>query len=82
MPEMVPMAVSTQRLPSPPREPPETGFELLGPEYRLEEETWSWYNPEEYYPVLIGEVFKDKYQVVGKLRFGSVSTVWLCRDLV
>ena len=59
-----------------------TGFEVLGSEYRLEEEIWSWYNPEEYYPVRIGEIFKDKYQVVGKLGFGSVSTVWLCRDLV
>jgi hypothetical protein len=76
------MAVSTQRTPSPPREPPETAFELLGTGYGLEEETWPWYNPEEYYPVRIGEIFKDKYQVVGKLGFGSVSAVWLCRDLV
>jgi serine/threonine-protein kinase SRPK3 len=72
----------TQKPPSPVRQAPTTGFEVLGNEYRLEEETWSWYEPEEYYPVRIGEVFKDRYQVVGKLGFGSVSTVWLCRDLM
>ena len=82
MPEIVSMAVSTQGPPSPPREAPTAGFEVLGTEYRLEEETWSWYNPEDYYPVRISEVFKEKYQVVGKLGFSSVSTVWLCRDLV
>ncbi|PMD13129.1 kinase-like protein [Hyaloscypha hepaticicola] len=76
MPEIVSMTVSAQRQPSPPREPPETGFELLGPGYRLEEETWSWYNPEEYCPVRIGEANSKK------LGFGSVSMVWLCRDLV
>ncbi len=74
--------MSTPRSQSPLREAPRTGFEVLGNEYRLEEETWSWYKPEEYYPVRIGELFKNKYQVIGKLGLGSVSTVWLCRDLV
>ena len=34
-----------------------------------------------FYPVCIGEVFEDRYQVLGKLGFGSNSTVWFCRDL-
>lgn len=29
----------------------------------------------------IGEVIKDRYQVVAKLGYGTSSTVWLCRDL-
>ena len=72
----------TQIPPSPLRQASTTGFEVLGNEYRLEEETWSWYKPEEYYPVRIGEVFEDRFQVIGKLGFGSASTAWLCRDLL
>lgn len=47
----------------------------------LEEESFSWYTPESFYPVRIEEVFNAKYQVLGKLGYGSVSTAWLCRDL-
>lgn len=39
------------------------------------------YKPENYYPVYLGEVFKERYQVVAKLGYGVYSTVWLCRDL-
>ncbi|XP_062420147.1 SRSF protein kinase 2-like isoform X2 [Pungitius pungitius] len=35
-----------------------------------------------YYPVEIGEVFVDRYQVVQKLGWGHFSTVWLCWDIV
>ncbi|KAG6309254.1 hypothetical protein E4U44_007222 [Claviceps purpurea] len=35
----------------------------------------------QYYPVTIGEIFCARYQVVGKLGFGTTSTVWLARDL-
>ncbi|KAL6111286.1 srpk3 [Pungitius sinensis] len=35
-----------------------------------------------YYPVEIGEVFADRYQVVQKLGWGHFSTVWLCWDIV
>jgi len=59
-----------------------SGFEVLGSEYLIEEETFSWYNPDEFYPVQNGEIFQSKYQVLGKLGFGSVSTAWLYRDLV
>ncbi|KAK3301837.1 kinase domain protein [Chaetomium strumarium] len=34
-----------------------------------------------YCPVNIGDLFSSKYQVVGKLGFGSTSTVWLARNL-
>ncbi|KAE9404244.1 kinase-like protein [Gymnopus androsaceus JB14] len=47
----------------------------------LEEENWEWYEPGLFYPVRIGEVFKSRYQVIGKLGYGSRSTAWLCRDL-
>lgn len=29
----------------------------------------------------IGETFKSRYQVVGKLGYGSYATVWLCKDI-
>ncbi|KAF7208808.1 SRSF protein kinase 3 isoform X1 [Nothobranchius furzeri] len=35
-----------------------------------------------YYPVEIGEIFADRYQVVQKLGWGHFSTVWLCWDMV
>ena len=67
--------------PSPPRQAPTSGFEVLDSSYLLEEETFPWYDPESFYPVQIGEIFQSKYQVLGKLGYGSVSTAWLCRDL-
>lgn len=73
--------MTSVRPPSPAREVATSGFEILGNEYLLEEEMYPWYKPKEWYPVRIGEIFQSKYQVVGKLGFGSVSTVWLCRDL-
>ncbi|KAM9758824.1 SRSF protein kinase 3-like isoform 2-T3 [Menidia menidia] len=44
-------------------------------------------NPEDYgiggyYPIEIGEIFVDRYQVVKKLGWGHFSTVWLCWDMV
>jgi hypothetical protein len=47
----------------------------------FEEETLPYYDSEEFYPVHIGEVFQQRYQVIGKLGFGANSTVWFCRDL-
>lgn len=34
-----------------------------------------------WYPVVIGEVFLDRYEVLGKLGWGQTSTIWLCKDL-
>lgn len=33
-----------------------------------------------YHPVVIGDVFDERYRVVKKLGWGHFSTVWLCRD--
>jgi len=48
---------------------------------KVEEETIPGYFATRYYPVRIGQVFRNRYQVVGKLGFGITSTVWLARDL-
>jgi serine/threonine-protein kinase SRPK3 len=53
----------------------------LEPSLAVEEETVHGYKAEHYYPVQIGHVFNDRYHVVGKIGYGSASTVWLCHDL-
>lgn len=67
---------------SPPRRFPSSGFVALDPKLKVEEEELPSYVPEDFYPVTIGEVFVERYQLVTKLGFGMSSTVWLCRDLV
>lgn len=47
----------------------------------VEEENVRGYKAEHYYPVKTGEVFQHRYSVIGKLGYGSASTVWLCHDL-
>lgn len=47
----------------------------------IEEETLPHYDPDEFYPVHIGEVFENRYRVAGKLGYGTYSTSWLCRDI-
>ncbi|KAF2161840.1 hypothetical protein M409DRAFT_58907 [Zasmidium cellare ATCC 36951] len=47
----------------------------------VEEETLPHYDPEQFYPVNIGDVLNGKYEVTGKLGFGAYSTSWLCRDI-
>lgn len=39
------------------------------------------YHPDRFYPITIGQVLNERYQVATKLGFGAGSTVWLCRDL-
>jgi serine/threonine-protein kinase SRPK3 len=58
----------------------QSGFHSLSAE-KIEEENLSWYSPDHFYAVRIGEIFRSKYQVLGKLGYGAYSTVWLCRDL-
>lgn len=60
---------------------PQEGFDPLPADEKIEEETIPDYVATRYYPVRIGEMFQDRYQVVGKLGFGITSTVWLARDL-
>jgi serine/threonine-protein kinase SRPK3 len=66
---------------SPPMHFPTTGFELIDESDTLEEEGWEEIETGDFYPVNIGDILDTKYQVVGKLGFGTTSTVWLARDL-
>lgn len=50
--------------------------------YEEEQENPDDYGIGGYYPVEIGEIFTDRYQVVKKLGWGHFSTVWLCWDLL
>lgn len=45
------------------------------------EETLPDYLSTRYHPTVIGQVFNNRYQVVGKLGFGGASIIWLARDL-
>lgn len=56
-------------------------FVRIAANQKIEEETIPGYVASRYYPVHIGEVFRDRYQIVGKLGFGASSTVWLARDM-
>lgn len=47
---------------------------------RLEEQRLPKYSSRKYYPMRIGEILNDRYQIVTKLGFGAYSTVWLARD--
>ncbi|KAG7152046.1 Serine/threonine-protein kinase spk-1 like [Verticillium longisporum] len=58
-----------------------SNFIRIPPGERVEEELFPDYKASRYYPVIIGQVLKDRYQIVGKLGFGVSSTVWLARDL-
>ncbi|QPG96452.1 hypothetical protein C2857_004238 [Epichloe festucae Fl1] len=60
---------------------PSAGFQTVPADQRTEEEDLPNYKAERYYPVRIGEVFQERYQIVGKLGFGGGSTVWVCHDL-
>lgn len=60
---------------------PSEGFAVIPADERIEEETLPNYATSQYYPVTIGEIFRARYQVVGKLGYGTTSTVWLARDL-
>jgi hypothetical protein len=60
---------------------PRAGFKSLPTDDPIEEERLPNYKAERYYPAHIGQVLKDRYQIVGKLGFGGGSTVWACRDL-
>ncbi|KAL5324143.1 hypothetical protein ACEPPN_008686 [Leptodophora sp. 'Broadleaf-Isolate-01'] len=47
----------------------------------FEEERLPWYNPDQFYPVRIGEILDSSYKVLGKLGYGAYSTIWLCRNI-
>jgi hypothetical protein len=56
-------------------------FPRISLDQKLEEELFPDYISSRYYPARIGEIFRGRYQIVGKLGFGASSTVWLARDL-
>ncbi|KAK2757686.1 hypothetical protein FQN54_004655 [Arachnomyces sp. PD_36] len=76
------MPSASESTPLAPRSFPTSGFEVVDHSELVEEETLPEYKAERYYPVHIGQVFNNRYQVVGKLGYGVTSTVWLARDLV
>jgi hypothetical protein len=57
---------------------PVSGFEAFEGGEPFEEEVLS---DRKYYPVALGQVVNDRYQIVSKLGWGVSSTVWLARDL-
>ncbi|EEQ29995.1 protein kinase domain-containing protein [Microsporum canis CBS 113480] len=67
--------------PEEPRSLPTSGFHTVDPDRLVEEEELPDYKADRFYPVHLGEIFEERYQVLGKLGFGSSSTVWLARDL-
>ncbi|CAG8938723.1 unnamed protein product [Penicillium salamii] len=75
-------AMSGLRAPLARRVFPCSGWDIIETSHKVEEELIPSYKPENFYPARIGEVFNHRYQVVGKLGYGSSATVWLCRDLV
>ncbi|KAK8112337.1 kinase-like protein [Apiospora kogelbergensis] len=52
-----------------------SNFARIPLEEKIEEELFPDYLASRYYPVRIGEILRDRYQIVGKLGFGATSTV-------
>lgn len=46
-----------------------------------EQESINEYRRGGYHPVVIGDVFQNRFRVIRKVGWGNFSTVWLCRDL-
>ncbi|KAL8720126.1 MAG: hypothetical protein Q9225_002971 [Loekoesia sp. 1 TL-2023] len=58
-----------------------SNFKTLSSDQKIEEEVHDAVTKRRYYPVRIGDVLRNKYQVVGKLGYGLGSTVWLAKEL-
>jgi len=71
----------TKRSPSLPIKFPVRGYPIIDASTLVDEERFEEFKNGSYYPVNIGDIYASKYQVVGKLGFGTTSTVWLARDL-
>lgn len=70
------------RAPLLPLQFPVTGFEIIPETVLLEEENYEEFKTGNYCPVNIGDVYgSNTHQILGKLGFGSTSTVWLARNL-
>ena len=57
-----------------------SGFETISQSQTLEEERFEGFKKGHDYPLNIGDVLRQNYQIIGKLGFGVTSTVWLARD--
>lgn len=75
------MKNSFRRAPLLPLHFPSSGYPLASDSVLLEEEHLDEFKAGQYYPANIGDVYEEKYQVLGKLGFGSTSTVWLAPNL-
>ena len=53
----------------------------LDPSLLVEEENTPNYHPDRFYPIHLGQVLNERYQVATKIGHGANSTVWLARDL-
>ncbi|KAJ0416883.1 kinase-like domain-containing protein [Aspergillus carlsbadensis] len=60
---------------------PTTGFSFIDSERCFEEEEIPDYQANRFYPVELGQIVQDRYQIIAKFGFGSSSTTWLARDL-
>ncbi|RAH74708.1 protein kinase [Aspergillus aculeatinus CBS 121060] len=52
----------------------------MGKNDLIEEQTLLYYHQKRYYPVRIGDTFKDQYRIIAKPGYGAYSTVWLAWD--
>lgn len=59
---------------------PNHGYHAMAVGEAIEEQSLPRYHERHYYPVKIGEVFKDQYRVIAKLGYGAYSTVRLAWD--
>jgi hypothetical protein len=57
------------------------GPQTLSPDIPIEEECKPGYDPKHFYPVKLGDVLNDTYQVIAKIGYGASSTVWLGKDI-
>lgn len=73
--------ISTSNAIEEPRLLPKSGFTTINADQLVEEEELPDYQADRFYPVQLGNIFQNRYQVVAKLGFGSSSTSWLARDL-
>ncbi|OQE14313.1 hypothetical protein PENFLA_c039G01584 [Penicillium flavigenum] len=61
---------------------PKAGWDVIPADEKVEEEQMpTFYDENFYFPVTIGDILLSRYQAVGKLGWGTTSTVWLVRDL-
>ncbi|KAI2036432.1 hypothetical protein LOZ05_000670 [Ophidiomyces ophidiicola] len=72
---------TTAKSPEKPRMLPKDGFPTIPADRLIEEEEIPNYKADRFYPVQLGEIFQERYQIIAKLGFGSSSTIWLARDL-